>query len=61
MKKFPQLIHVTLVEGHTPYFEVNERGVLDVDDAGTPIAIYELVKVGTVQIDKRFVAKKRKG
>lgn len=59
MKKFPQLIHVTVEGNNPPYFQVNERGVFDVEEPGKPIAIYKLVEVGTVQIDKRFIKKRK--
>lgn len=60
-KKFPNLIHVTVEgEGDDQYYQVNEDGVFAVDEPNKPIAIYKLVELGRVQIEKRFVASGRK-
>lgn len=54
-KPFPRLLHITLEDDDEPFFIVQEKGVLAVEEAGKAIAIYELVSVGTVEISKTFV------
>ena len=51
--KFPKLIHVTREEDEN-YLVAYEDGVASIEEAGTPIAIYELVKIGEVHIEKAF-------
>ena len=59
-KKFPKLIHVTWEEVGTnddPYLAVQMGGVFDVETHNEPIAVYQLVKAGRVEIRKRMVEK----
>lgn len=61
MTKFPNLIHVTREgEDDGEYWQVNEDGVFSVDEPNKPIAIYKLVEVGRVQIQKSFQGKKKR-
>jgi hypothetical protein len=59
MRGFPKLIYVT-EEGDDDarYFEVHKDGVASVDEHGKAIAIYQLVKIGTVGISKEFRERK---
>ena len=63
MKKFPNVIHVTREDAGSPdeWLQVHRHGVSDVDEHGQSIAIYKLVEVGVVTIQKSFTkpAKKR--
>ena len=56
--KFPKILHVTKQEpdNDEPYLLTHLGGVFDVDEA-QPMAIYRLISVGRVQIDKKFVGK----
>jgi hypothetical protein len=57
MKKrtFPKLIHVTREgESDDSFLAVQADGVQSVNDAGTPIAIYQLVDQGQVTIQRQF-------
>lgn len=60
-QKFPRLIHVT-VEGDKSeeWLQVHKDGVMGVEEHGTQIAIYKLVEVGVVQIQKSFQKPARK-
>lgn len=61
MPKFPKLIHVTREgEGEDGYWQVHESGVSNLDEHGQPVAIYQLVEVGRVQIQKSFQKTRRK-
>lgn len=58
--KFPKTIHVTQ---ETPpnddaYLVVESEGVLGVEEHGKEIAVYQLVKIGRVEIYKSFKEKK---
>lgn len=57
-RKFPNLIHV-IRSDDDEYWQVEEAGVADVDQEGTPMAIYKLVSVGTVTIRKSFTEKSK--
>ena len=53
MTKFPRLIHVTEeTEGDQLWLEVHRRGVLDLEEAGQQVAVYQLVSIGRVKILK---------
>ena len=55
MAKFPRLIHVTEEgDGDDKYFQVHAEGVAYMDTPNQPVAIYQLVKVGRVDIQKTF-------
>lgn len=58
-KKFPETLLVRIEdEGDDSWFAVDEE-VTDLPDeaAGEPVAVYKLVKVGTVEVTKTFVEK----
>lgn len=58
MAKFPKLIHVIEEgEGDGKYFEVHTDGVASMEDHVKDVAIYQLVKVGKLNIQKRFIDK----
>ena len=58
--KFPELLHVSIESprNEEPYFVVHDDGVQDFDVDGERVAIYKLVKVGKVEVSRRFVASK---
>ena len=60
MPKFPNTIHIT-EEGDKgeEWLEVHEDGVFDIDEAGKPVAVYQLVSVGRVSIQKQYIEAKR--
>lgn len=60
MARFPKLIHVTEYQDNdgSKWLQVEGGGVLGIDEP-KPVALYQLVEVGTVEINKRFVSKKR--
>ena len=61
MPKFPKLIHVMeACEDDCRYLEVHTDGVASFEDDGTEIAIYQLVKVGTLSVQKQFIDKKKR-
>ena len=55
-KKFPPILHVIREEddGIEDYFVAYTSGVSDLEENGTPVAIYRLVEVGSVNIVKSF-------
>lgn len=57
--KFPKIIHVTeeRPDNGTPWLQVHKGGVAYIDEP-QDVAVYQLVKVGRVAIDKRFVEKR---
>ena len=61
MKRFPKILHVTVEGDREPYFQVNELGVHDAAEVGKskPLAIYQLVEVGTVIAPPKFVSKRK--
>lgn len=60
LKAFPRLIHVTIEgDGDSQYYNVNEEGVFGLDEPGQQVAIYQLVEVGKVQIQKSFQSSRR--
>lgn len=61
MTKFPKLIHVT-EEGENDgvYFQVSTDGVASLEESGKDVAIYQLVKVGRVRIEKTFEEKRER-
>ena len=53
--KFPKQIHVTIEQDNDDeYLLAYKDGVAEIEDE-RPVAIYELVKVGRVNIAKTFV------
>lgn len=60
LKTFPNLIHVTIEgEDENQYYNVSEDGVVGIDVPGQKVAIYKLVEVGQVRIEKSFQASRR--
>lgn len=61
MKKFPKIIHVTreIPANDDSYLNVHEDGPPDDADETQPCAIYQLVEVGKVVVDRRFVSGKK--
>ncbi len=56
MTKFPRLIHVIEEgEGSGKYFEVHADGVASMEDHVEDVAIYQLVKIGKLSIQKNFI------
>lgn len=57
--KFPKIIHVTeeRPDNGVPWLEVHKGGVAYIDEP-QEVAVYQLVKVGRLLIDKRLVQKK---
>ena len=57
--KFPQLLHVTreAPEHDTPFFVPHIDGIFTVEE-DQPCALYKLVKVGKVSVDRKFVERK---
>lgn len=57
--KFPKIIHVTeeRPDNGAPWLEVHKGGVAYIDEP-QDVAVYQLVKVGRLLIDKRLVQKK---
>lgn len=55
-KKFPSVIHVTREEENNgeDWLQVHTDGVSSVDEHGTQIAVYQLMEVGTVRVEKSF-------
>jgi len=55
-KTFPKVLHVTResVGSGDDWLQVHERGIADVERNGQPVAIYRLVEVGNVVIQKSF-------
>jgi hypothetical protein len=62
MTKFPKLIHVVeeAPANGDPYLEVHVDGVQGLEIHGQAVAVYELVRVGTVHIEKSFTDKARR-
>lgn len=64
-KTFPSLIHVTEEgEGDDTYLVAYKDGIDSLNEPGQPVAIYQLVEVGRVNIEKSFQSttkKRRKG
>lgn len=60
--KFPSIVHLTreLPEADDEWFMVHTNGVADIDTHGTPIAIYQLVSIGTVDVQRTFSDRKNK-
>lgn len=58
--KFPKLLHVRqeFPANDDPFLVVEEDGVMGVEEHGTEVAVYQLVKVGRVEIFKSFKEKK---
>ena len=58
--KFPTLIHVTEEdpEHGDPWLQVHRDGVASVDTHGQAIAVYRLVRIGKVSIQKTFTEKR---
>lgn len=56
--KFPKIIHVRHEQplNDEPFLVVEENGVLDTNDNGTKIAIYQRVDIGHVEVKRRFVS-----
>ncbi len=61
--KFPKLIHVTVDsdDGREQWLQINEGGVFGAAEVGErrPCAIYQLVEVGTVTAEPKYVPPKR--
>ena len=59
MRKFPTLLHLTYNEDGDGFFEVHEHGVSDIDAHGQAVAVYKLMTVGHVNINKTFIEKRK--
>jgi hypothetical protein len=61
MPKFPKTIYVTqeTAANDDPWFVVHEDGPPNSDET-QDCAVYELVKVGKVEVSRTFVEKKRR-
>lgn len=58
MKQFPKLIYVAREE---EYLTIRADGETDTDfESTTPVAIYKLLDVGKVVVDRRYVGGKGK-
>jgi len=59
-QKFPNLLHVTTEkDGDDVFYVAHNNGVMGLDEP-QPVAIYQLVKTGEVQIHRRFVENSKK-
>ena len=59
--KFPNLLHVTHEEERdgSKWFQVREDGVFGIDENDKEIAIYKLVSVGRVNVQRKYVERKK--
>lgn len=61
MKKFPKVLYVTRAEDFSEYFvEEKISKVIEHEEDGTEIAVYELVKMGSV-VEKIITRKSKVG
>jgi len=54
-RAFPEWIHVTYNDDGDGFFEAHENGVTCLDEPDQPVAIYQLVRQGKVDIAKTFI------